>query len=87
MLTSSGCANLDKRLVDAAVTQAVAEADVNLPQRPVECVNRAKEEHSDLKNGAEIRVLLRNERKALERQQARQDRCESFYDDVWVSYN
>ena len=85
-LTLSGCASLDKRLVEAAATKAAAEADVNLPERPDECEGRQKEDHAALILGAEVRTTLKSERKALERQWERQDRCESFYDGVWAAY-
>lgn len=86
LMTLTGCANHEKRLIDASVAQAVAEADVFLPARPAECVERRKEAHASLVAGAEVRTVLRNERKALERQQDRHDRCEIFYDEVWKSY-
>ncbi|WLR91020.1 hypothetical protein [Shinella zoogloeoides] len=85
-LTLTGCASLEKRLIEASVSKAVVEADVNLPGRPAECEGRTKEEHAPLVVGGEVRTALKSERKALERQQQRQDRCESFYDDVWSKY-
>ena len=86
VLTLSGCASLDKRLRDAAIEQGVAAAKINLPDRPVECKDRTKEQHAPLNVGGEVRTALKMERKAHERQQNRQDRCESFYDDVWSAY-
>ncbi len=85
-MTLTGCANHEKRLIDASVSKAVAEANVILPPRPGECAERRKEAHANLVAGAEVRTVLRNERKALERQYDRQDRCEAFYDEVWKSY-
>jgi len=85
-LTLTGCASLEKRLIEVSAQKAAAEAEIHLAERPAECAMRKKEEHAPLVVGAEARVALRAERKALERQQARQDRCESFYDDVWDSY-
>lgn len=78
-LILSGCAS-DKALKQAAVTQGTAEARVNLPPYPEDC--RAKEEHAPLVIGTEVRSVLKRERAALDRQNARTDRCAGFYDDL-----
>ena len=79
-LTSTGCANLDRQLKQAAAAQGMAQARVTLPDYPDDC--RAREVHAALAEGAEIRSILKRERDALDRQNARTDRCAGFYDDV-----
>ncbi|MDH7787630.1 glycogen synthase [Ochrobactrum sp. 19YEA23] len=76
----TGCANLDRQLKQAATAQGAAQARVTLPGYPEDC--RAKEPHAALTEGAEIRSILKRERDALDRQNARTDRCAGFYDDL-----
>lgn len=80
MLTFSGCANLDKRLGKSAETTGTVKAAVNLPALPDDC--RASEPHAALTTGAELRSVLKRERGALDRANARTGRCAGFYDDV-----
>lgn len=86
-LILSGCGSLDKRLVDAAVQKGVSEASVPLPARPTYCAET--EAHAAMKEGDEIRSVLKRERAALDRQNARTRFCEGsegFYAEVWKSY-
>lgn len=80
MLIASGCSSLDRQLKQAAVVQGTAQARVTLPDYPEDC--RTNEPHAALTEGAEIRSILKRERDALDRQNARTDRCAGFYDDV-----
>ncbi|MCX2696410.1 hypothetical protein OPR82_06410 [Brucella sp. YY2X] len=57
-----------------------AHARVILPAYPDDC--RLKEAHAPLIVGAEIRSILRRERQALAKQNARTDRCAGFYDEL-----
>jgi len=77
--TLISCAS-DKALKQAATVQGTAQARVTLPAYPEDC--RAKEPHAALTEGAEIRSILKRERAALDRQNARTDRCATFYDDT-----
>ncbi|MBA8838357.1 hypothetical protein [Ochrobactrum sp. RH2CCR150] len=79
-LTLNGCPSLDRQLKHAATAQGTAQARVTLPDYPEDC--RAREPHAVLTDGAEIRSILKRERDALDRQNARTDRCAGFYDDV-----
>lgn len=64
----------------AAEQTGRAQAERQLPAYPDDC--RKKEDHAPLIDGAEVRSVLRRERQALERQNARTDRCAEFYDGV-----
>lgn len=86
MLVTS-CASLDKRMTQAAVDLGVSQAKVNLPDRPEDCSKT--EPHAVMKEGDEVRSVLKRERAALDRQNARTIRCEGvggFYENVWTSY-
>lgn len=78
-MTLSSCAS-DKLLHAAAEQTGRAQAERQLPAYPDDC--RKKEDHAPLIDGAEVRSVLRRERQALERQNARTDRCAEFYDGV-----
>lgn len=80
MLTSTGCGNLEKRLNTAATTTGTVKAAVTLPALPDDC--RASEAHATLTVGAELRSILKRERSALDRANARTGRCADFYDDT-----
>jgi hypothetical protein len=56
------------------------KARIDLPAQPDDC--RQKEEHAAITEGAEARTVLRRERAALDRQNARSDRCWTFNEDV-----
>lgn len=75
-MISAGCAG--NALKPAAVDRGKAQAGVTLPDLPVDC--RVQEAHAPLYVGAEALVVLRQERRALDRQNARTGRCASFYD-------
>lgn len=78
-MTLSSCAS-DRLLHAAAEQTGRAQAERQLPAYPDDC--RKKEDHAPLIDGAEVRSVLRRERQALERQNARTDRCAEFYDGV-----
>ena len=73
----SSCAS-SRLLQEAAQQQGQALADKSLPAYPDDC--RTKESHAPLSDGFEIRSILKRERQALARQNARTDRCADFYD-------
>jgi hypothetical protein len=75
-LISTGCAGNALKL--AAVDTGKAQARVTLPSLPDDC--RKEEPHAALAVGMEVRVALRAERRALDRQNARTGRCAAFYD-------
>lgn len=75
----SSCA-ADRKLIAAAETQGRAAAGTNLPDYPEDC--RRKEAHAPLVEGQEKLSILKREREALDRQNARTDRCAGFYDEV-----
>ena len=77
--TLSGCGS-DAALRLAAVDTGKAEAGVALPELPDDC--RRQEAHAQLAPGTEARTVLRRERQALDRQNARGGRCAGFYDEV-----
>lgn len=75
-MISAGCAGNALQL--AAADTGKAQAGVNLPDLPDDC--RVQEAHAPLYAGAEALVVLRQERRALDRQNARTMRCAAFYD-------
>ncbi len=75
-LTCSGCAGNALRL--ASIDSGKAAAGVTLPNLPDDC--RRQEAHAALSVGMEVRLALRAERRALDRQNARTGRCAAFYD-------
>ena len=77
MMFLPSCAQTD-RLAKAAAEQGIIAAGVNLPEWPEDC--RKKEAHAPITEGAEARSVLIRERGALDRQNARGDRCSAFYD-------
>lgn len=77
-LTLSSCAGLEKRLDDASHEKGRAEARVRLPALPEDC--RRHEAHAPLTPGAELQSILKRERKAVDRGNARVDRCANHYD-------
>lgn len=79
MMILSSCAS-DKLLREAATKQGQSQSRVSLPVYPADC--RSKEAHAQLSSGAEIRSILKRERQALDRQNARTARCAGFYDDL-----
>lgn len=78
--TLSGCQSLSARNTDAAITRAVMEATVDIPNLPADC--RIREPHAPLVKGSEVRSVLKRERAALEKANSRIDRCAKFYDEV-----
>ncbi|MGH6775876.1 hypothetical protein [Brucella tritici] len=73
----SSCAS-DRLLQEAAEQQGKAQARIVLAEYPDDC--REKEAHAPLIEGAEVRSILKREQAALDRQNARTDRCAEFYD-------
>jgi hypothetical protein len=81
MPTVTGCsATLNNRLQSAATQAGTISAGITLPQWPAEC--RINEAHAAIHTGDELRALLKRERAALDRANARQKRCAEFYDDL-----
>lgn len=67
-------------LQKAGADKGKVEAGVTLPELPHDC--RVREPHAPLYVGAEALVVLKQERRALDRQNARTGRCVAFYDEV-----
>ncbi|KAB2784086.1 hypothetical protein F9K99_03870 [Brucella anthropi] len=63
---------------EAAEKQGKAQARIVPAEYPDDC--RKNEPHAPLIEGAEVRSILKRERAALDRQNARTDRCAEFYD-------
>ena len=83
MLMFASC-SLTDRLETASKAKGKIAAGVNLPARPEEL---AKQElHAPLVPGAELRSILVNERAALNRANARNNRWDLFYRDVQTNY-
>lgn len=76
-MTLSSCAS-NRLLQEAAERAGQVQAERQLPAYPDDC--RKKEDHAPLIDGAEARSVLKRERQALDRQNARADRCADFYD-------
>ena len=76
-MTLSSCAS-DRLLQEAAERAGQAHSERQLPAYPDDC--RKKEDHAPLIDGAEARSVLKRERQALDRQNARTERCADFYD-------
>lgn len=67
-------------MTTAAATQGRASAGVSLAEWPADC--RVQEAHADLTEGAEARSVMIRERGQLDKQNARTERCASYYDDL-----
>ena len=80
MLSISSCASLEARLDKAAEKQGQAEIRVTLPDYPDDC--RKQTPHAAIQEGAEALSVLKRERAALDRQNARTARCAAFYLDL-----
>jgi hypothetical protein len=72
----SSCAG-NRLLQEAAEQAGRGQAERQLPSYPDDC--RKKEDHAPLIDGAEAKSVLKRERQALDRQNARTDRCADFY--------
>ena len=79
-MSTSSCASLEAILRGHAKEKGIAAARVTLPELPADC--RVKEPHAPVAVGAEARSIIKRERAALNRQNARTGRCAAFYDDV-----
>lgn len=79
-VTLSGCGHLDARLKSAARDSGIASAGVYIGEWPDDC--RKTEPHAPLVVGAEVRSVLKRERAALDRQNARTLRCADYFDDL-----
>lgn len=73
MLIASGCSNLRERVVVASALEGKARAGVTIPDQPDDC--RKLEPHAPVTVGVELRSVLRRERGALDRANARVGRC------------
>lgn len=80
LMTVSGCSSLEHQLRSASRDKGTTQARVTLPDLPADC--RKKEPHAELKVGAEVRSILKRERAALDRQNARTSRCADNYDNI-----
>jgi len=65
---------------EAADRAGRAQAARQLPAYPDDC--RKNEAHAPLTDGVEVRSVLKRERLALDRQNARTVRCAEFYDSL-----
>lgn len=80
LMSISSCASLEAILRGHAREKGIAAARVTLPELPADC--RVKEPHAPVTVGSEARSIIKRERAALNRQNARTGRCAAFYDDV-----
>ncbi|PST19709.1 hypothetical protein C7U61_14545 [Rhizobium sp. JAB6] len=64
--------------------KGIIKAGTNLPPLPDDC--RKKEPHTAVRVGDELRSVLVRERGALDRANARGERCASFYDDTKAGF-
>lgn len=83
-ISISSCATTEQRIIKAGEVKGKVEAGVILPDQPADC--RVEEAHAALKAGDEVRSVLVRERSALDRQNARTDRCADFYADVKTEF-
>jgi len=81
-LISSGCSATLNRLNKSATIQGELRAGINLPDQPVSC--KTKEPHAKLVQGRDTRIILDEERAALERQHAWQDLCLKYNQDLKI---
>lgn len=79
-LIVTGCSATDKRLAEAAAAQGRAQAGVTIPDQPDDC--RVQEPHAAITVGSELRSVLRRERGALDKANARVSRCAALWDDI-----
>ncbi|MEO3997166.1 hypothetical protein [Mesorhizobium sp. CAU 1732] len=76
---STGCASIDAARL-AGASQGVSDAGLTIGVLPDDC--RTIEPHAALVDGAEIRSVLKRERAALDRANARVTRCADYHDDL-----
>ena len=79
-LILTGCASLDARLTSAAQAKGKASAGIDIGRLPDDCY--VTEAHAPLLIGPDARSILKRERAALDRQNARTIRCADFFDDL-----
>jgi len=79
-LILTGCTNDHAKLSAAGQKIGQARAHVAVPAWPDQC--RAHEPHAVLALNQDALAALKRERAALDRQNARTDRCAGFYDDL-----
>ncbi len=75
----SSC-SLTDRLEKASVEKGKIAAGTNLPPLPDDC--RKKEPHAAVRVGDKLRSVVVRERGALDRANARGERCASFHDNT-----
>nr|WP_132534968.1 hypothetical protein [Rhizobium sp. PP-F2F-G48] len=79
MLTGTGCSSLS-RINTAGQTTGKAKAGIDIPDQPDDC--RKLEPHAPVTVGVELRSVLRRERGALDRANARVGRCAADRDNL-----
>lgn len=81
ILISSGSSCVDRAaLQTAAKGKGIAEARVTMPPLPDDC--RAQEPHAELREGAQAITVLKRERTATNKANARVLRCADNYENV-----
>lgn len=79
------CQTTDKASIRKSATViGQIRAGVNLPELPADC--RVKEMHVVVRKGAVLQSIIVRERAQLNRQNARTDRCNDFYDNTRHQY-
>ena len=76
ILTAASCSTLNK----PATSIGVARAGVNLPALPDDC--RAQEPHAAISIGSDAVTIIKRERGATDKANARVTRCAGFYDNT-----
>ena len=79
-LIATGCSTAEQRVSAAAEAAGRAQAGVTIPDPPEDC--RVQEPHADITVGVELRSVLKRERGALDRANARVGRCAALWDDI-----
>jgi hypothetical protein len=74
----SSCGTNRDRIIQASTVKGEIRAGIDIGDIPADC--RAHEAHADLAGRAELHAKLIEERQALDRQNARTDRCAAFDD-------
>ncbi len=81
MTLLTGCSSLrDRQILHQAKQIGMAEAGVNLPAVPAECVEHIP--HAALISGQELAVLLKRERKQLDKANQHLADCAQAYEQL-----
>jgi hypothetical protein len=84
LIATSSCNTVENRVIAAAEVKGQVDAGIDIGDIPADC--RVHEAHADLTGKVELHAKLKEERGALDRQNARTDRCAGFDDNRRIKF-